>query len=48
MNEQMLSELVKIHAFYIETRDFQSASQVTLAMDVIINYYQTVKEDENN
>jgi hypothetical protein len=48
MNEQMLSELVKIHAFYIETKDFQSAIQVTLAMDVIINYYQTVKEDENN
>ena len=47
MNEQMLSELVKIHAFYIETKDFQSASQVTLAMDVIINYYQT-KTDENN
>lgn len=41
-----IKELKLIKAFYIKEGDWDSANQITLAMDVIINYYHTVKEDE--
>ena len=50
MNETIL-QLEKIKAFYIEQGDWDSANQITLAIDVTEDYYFTIKQqlkNENN
>jgi acyl carrier protein len=43
MNET-IQELETIKSFYIQDGDWDSANQITLAIDVIENYYFTIKQ----
>ena len=45
MNET-IKELETIKAYYIGQGDWDSANQITLAIDVIENYYFTIKQQE--
>jgi hypothetical protein len=39
-----IQELEVIKAFYVMEGDWDSANQITLAIDVIENYYFTIKQ----
>ena len=41
-----IKELETIKAYYIKDGDWDSANQITLAIDVIENYYFTIKQQE--
>jgi len=43
MNET-IQELELIKSFYIQEGDWDSANQITLAIDCIENYYFTIKQ----
>ena len=41
---EMISELKKIHKSYVAKRDYISASQIMLSIDVVNDYYLSIKK----
>ena len=44
--EDTIKELEIIKTFYMNEGDWDSANQITLAIDVIENYYFTIKQQQ--